>query len=560
MQRFLADYTIAMLRAVAQVRGVALVSNRQVEAAAQLAADLLDPFSLRVALAQLSEGGRQALDALIAADGKIRSPRFGRRFGQVRPAGSGRLEREAPWQEPASPAEELLYLGLAFRAFDRDAAGPGEFFLIPDDLLPLLPIPPGEPPRFAVEEVPDPAHPRDAGQTLVLDLFSYLVHLQLHDVRPYADGRLGRRDLAELRVRLVDTDERRLAFLRHLAMRLGFVVRRGEHLHLDPAPVKAWLAAPPVTQSVALAEAWRDDPTWNDLRQVSGLAFDDESGRPLRNDPTATRQAVLALLARCPRDAWWSVASFLSAAREFEPDFQRPDGDYTAWAIRSTASGEILSGFASWERVEGALLADLLSGVLYWLGIVAHGASEAGPLCRLTETGMRLLGLVEGELEASPVAPIQVNPDLRIEVPPPCNLYTRFQLERFADLESAEPCRYRLTVGALGRAMARGLRVEQVLAFLQQASDQRVPANVPGQLRLWAGRYDSVRLEEMVLVRVESERVLKELQMLPETRALIEQVVTPTTALVRREHLTRLRRELQSLGYLRPAGDEEVGD
>lgn len=551
-QRFLVDYPMAMLRAVAQARGLQLTAGRQAEVAGQLAAAMLDPFSVRVALAQLTEDARRALDALIAAGGRIRAPRFSRAFGEVRPAGPGRLEREAPWQEPASPAEELVYLGLAFRAFDRDAAGPGEFYLIPDDLLPLLPSPAGDKPCFPVDGMPDPARPREGGPALVMDLYSYLVHLQLHDVRPYADGRLGRRDLAELRVRLADADERRLAFLRHLALRLGFVVRRGDLLHLDAAPVKTWLAAPPAAQALALAEAWRDDPTWNDLRRVPGLAFDDETGRPLRNDPVAARQAVLAFLARCPRGRWWSVASFVSAVRGCEPDFLRPDADYGAWAVRDVASGEYLAGFESWDRVEGAFLADLLSGVLYWLGIVALGASESGTACRLAEAGERLLGLVEEEPEAPAPLPIQVGPDLRIEVPAPCNLYTRFQLERFADLESAAPCRYRLTVSALGRALARGLRVEQVLAFLQQASEQRLPANVPAQLRLWAGRYDSVQLDEMVMVRVTGERVLKELQMLPETRALIEQIVTPTTALVRREHLPRLRRELQALGYLRP--------
>lgn len=177
MQRFLVDYTMAMLRAVAQARGIALSGGRQVEATGELAAALLDPFSVRVAQAQLSEGGRQALDALIAAGGKMRSPRFSRRFGQVRPAGPGRLERESLWQEPANPAEELLYLGLAFRAFDRDEAGPGEFFLIPDDLLPLLPAPAGEPPRFSADVVPAPAQPRDAGRALELDLFPILFTL-----------------------------------------------------------------------------------------------------------------------------------------------------------------------------------------------------------------------------------------------------------------------------------------------------------------------------------------------------------------------------------------------
>jgi hypothetical protein len=559
LQRFLADYDMAMLRALAQARGLELASNRQAEAADRLAAALLEPLSLRVALARLSGDARRALDALIAAGGKVRSAQFGRDFGVVRPTGPSRLERETPWQTPANPAEELFYQGLIFRAFDRDAGGPGEFLFIPSDLLALLPPPKVEPPRFSVETVPAPDRPRDGGRALLQDLFAYLVHLQLHDVRPYVDGRLGRRDLAELRCRLADPDERRLAFLRHLAMRLGFVVRQGEFLRLDAAPVKGWLAASPDAQSLLLAEAWRDDPTWNDLRHVPGLAFDEETGWQLRNDPVATRQALLVLLGRCPLDAWWTVPSFVAAAKQVRPDFLRPDGDYDGWYVRDTATGTYLAGFEAWERVEGALLSDLLTGALHWLGAVAAGTSEAGPVCRLTATGACLLGLAEPEAEAPPAPPITIRPDFRVEVPAPPNLYTRFQLERFADLESADPCRYRLTVGALGRALARGLRVEQVLAFLQQASEQRVPGSVTAQLRLWAGRYDSVQLEEMALLRVKSERVMKELSMLPETRALIEQVLTPTSALVRRKDLPRLRHELQSLGYLRPSAEEEGG-
>jgi hypothetical protein len=135
---------------------------------------------------------------------------------------------------------------------------------------------------------------------------------------------------------------------------------------------------------------------------------------------------------------------------------------------------------------------------------------------------------------------------------PVANLYARFQVERFAALESAAPCRYRITVESLGRALARGIQVEQILAFLRQASGDRLPGNVAGQLQMWAGRFDQVRLEEMTLLRVKSERVLKELSVLPETRPLIARLLSPTTALVRQRDVARLRQELLALGYLLP--------
>lgn len=559
LHRFLIDYDMSMLRALARNRGATLTTNRQTEAADELAALLLDPTSLRTALAQLSSEGQEALESLLAAGGRMRAPRFARRFGQVRPVGPGRLEREALWQEPTNPAEELWYAGLIFRAFDQDEAGSGEFIFVPDDLRALLPEPQVEPPTFAVETVPPPSRPAGDERALVRDLFAYLVYLQNHDVRPYADGRLAQRDLAALRRRMVDSAERRFAFLQHLARRLGFLDRQGEFLRLDAAPVKRWLAAAPDRQLATLQECWRDDPTWNDLCRVPTLICDQET--PWANDPAATRQALLALLARCPTEGWWSVASFVAAVKEAHPDFQRPDGDYTSWYIRDAAGGDYLSGFASWDQVEGALVADLIAGPLCWLGIV--DTVEEGTVCRLTGAGARFLGLVAGETPDQPVPPIVAHPDFHVEVPPTTSLYTRFQLERFADPLSPEsgisggrgkavPFRYRLGATSLARAMSRGIQVEQVLAFLQQAGERPVPANVTGQLRLWAGRFGQVELEEVALLRVKSERVLKELSVLPETRQLLAKVLSPTSALIRKRDLARLRKELRELGYLLP--------
>lgn len=558
LRRFLNDYDMTMLRALAQSRGVRLNTNRQAEAADELAALLLEPLSLRTALTRLSPQSREALEVVQAAGGRIRAPYFARRFGEVRPIGPGRLEREAPWKDPANPAEELWYAGLIFRAFSQDESVPGEFVFVPDDLHPLLPHPQVEPPAFSVEVVAPPARWDGETTDFVYNLFSYLVYLQNHDVQPYADGRLGQRDLAALRARLGDADERRLAFLRHLAGRLGFVSRQDEVLRLEASSVKRWLTATPARQAAVLQEAWRDDPTWNDLCRVPTLVCDQQT--PWRNDPVATRQALLALLARCPQDRWWSSTSFVAAVKEVQPDFQRPDGDYASWYIRDASSGDYLSGFESWDRVEGALIADVLSGPLHWLGLVTTVAGEAGPICRLTAAGAHFLGLSSGEPDERPSPPIVIGPDFQIKVPAPASLYTCFQLERFTDPSSSGPLRqraasqepwlYRLTAGSLGRALAQGIRVEQVLAFLRQASESPVPANVAGQLRLWAGRFGQVQLEEVAILRVKNERVLKELSMLPETRQLLGEILSPTSVLVRKQDLARLRKALRTLGYL----------
>lgn len=560
LHRFLVDYDMTMLRSLAQRRGVVLATNRQTEAADLLAASLLEPLSVLAGLASLSPQSREALGALLSAGGRMRTAHFARRFGAVRPIGPGRLEREALWQKPANPAEELWYTGFVFSAFSDDEGGPGEFIFVPEDLLPLLPQPISELSIFAVDTVPPPLQQGDDDLALVQDLFTCLVHLQTNNVRPYADGRLGQRDLTNLRGRLIDPGKRRLVFLLHLAGRLGLVDRQGEYLRLDEKPAKQWLLESSARQLLVLQEAWRNDPTWNDLHHVPALVCDQKTDWHLRYSPVATRQAFLALLARCPLDVWWTLASFVQAVKDAAPDFQRPDGDYTSWYIRDAASGTYLSGFESWDRVEGVLITYLLTEPVRWLGIVAMTADDSSGIFRLTEAGARFLGLVPHEPESQPSPPIVVRSDFRVEVPAPANLYTRFQLARFADLEGADPCRYVLTPGGLGRALTREIQVEQVLAFLQKANEGPIPGNVVDQLRLWARRFGQVQLEDVALLTVKNERVLRELSALPQTRSLIGQVLSPTSALVHKQNLSGLRRQLHALGYLPFPSEEPTGD
>ena len=554
LRRFLVDYDMAMLRAVAENRGVRLDTNLQSEAVDRLAPALGDPLSVRAALARLSPGALAALSALAAAGGRLRAPQFARAYGQIRPVGPGRLEREALWQKPENPAEELWYAGLIGRGFAEDRGGPGEFVFLPDDLLPLLPEPDAGRPFFPLETVPPPADPGAAELSLAHDLFDYLVYLQGHDVRPYADGRLGRRDTAALQRRMAGSSPRRLALVHHLAARLGLAARQGEFLRLEGAPVKAWLTAAPSDQLAVLQNAWREDPTWMDLCQVPGLHCDDAGGWLARYDPVAVRGALLDLLAHCPPDAWWTAGAFVAAVKEAHPDFQRPDGDYESWYVREADAerGEYLSGFGSWDAVEGRLVRDLLGGVLSWLRVVR---AAPGGIYRLAEAGLRFLGLPAPPAEEVAPGPIVVRANFCVEVPGPGNLYTRFQLERFAERKGEDPCLYSLSAAGLGRALGRGVRVEQILAFLSQAAGGSLPANVAGQLRLWAGRFGQVELEEVAILRVRSERALKELSVLPETRAYVTRRLSPVTALVRREDLPALRRALQALGFLLP-GDE----
>src|SRR5512137_41718 len=99
------DHPIAMLRGIAELRGVTLATNHRADAAAQLAALLAEPAATAAALAACSSDAQSAWRALLAAGGRMKAGIFSRiSGGEIRAIGPGRLEREEIWREPENPA------------------------------------------------------------------------------------------------------------------------------------------------------------------------------------------------------------------------------------------------------------------------------------------------------------------------------------------------------------------------------------------------------------------------------------------------------------------------
>ena len=128
----LSDHSMTMLRGIAEVRGLeAELPTTAMMPRPSLPPRLAEQEATAAALAACSAGGRAAWQALVAADGKLKTPVFTRHHGAIRPVGPGRLEREAVWQQPQGPAEELWYRGLIFRGFADLGDGPAEYIYIP---------------------------------------------------------------------------------------------------------------------------------------------------------------------------------------------------------------------------------------------------------------------------------------------------------------------------------------------------------------------------------------------------------------------------------------------
>ena len=551
LDQCLLDVDMVRLRAIARFWDMELMTSRQQEAAAQLAEAMARPETIADAWEVLPDDQRRGLEALLAAGGRMPLRVFTRQWGEIRTMGPGRLEREQPWQEPISPAEGLWYRGFISRAFEQGTEGSYEVVFVPPELRAHLAAPPTPPPVVVLEPASEPAAARPGGDVLLDDACALLVYLQNERVRPSSDGGWPTRHEARLARRLHDPDRARLAFLRHLVQHLGWLrLTDSGHLRPDPGPVATWLQSATDEQRRALVSAWRDDPTWNDLFHVPTLHPEDTGA--WRNDPLLARKAILRHLAACAPDKWYKLDGFVRAVKEADPDFQRPDGDYTSWYIRDAATGAYLSGFESWDTVEGALIRHLIAGPLTWLGLTDLGAAAPdGPpiVFRLTPVGAASLGLAKLPPEPEP-APLALRPDFTV-LAPPARRYERFQLARIAEwVRTGDPFVYRLTPTSLTHARQQGIPVARVLEFLGRTTSAPVPQFVEAALTRWEARGAEVRLERAVLLRVSSEGLMAQVVSSPLTRHLVSEQVGPTAAVVRERDWPRLVVALGKMGLL----------
>jgi hypothetical protein len=540
----LIDLDLARLRVIARLWGLEVQATRPREVAARLAEALADPSHAADTYTTLPGDVRAALTALLDAGGLMPAAIFTRRFGEIRPMGPGRLERERPWHDPVGPAEGLWYRGLIYEGFAGEAGETYPVYFVPDELRAALPLDvEAAPDTLQLEALPPPAHYRVAGDLFLDDVTTVLAFVHNATVQPLPDApHTWPEEARQALVRgLRDPGAERLAFILHLLDHLGWTRLHDDgHLRLAAGPVTAWLKETG-TSRAALVSAWREMTAWNELWRLPSLQPDDTG--TWRNDPALARSALLRHLGALAPGRWVSISAFIGAIKATAPDFQRPDGDYETWYIRDAASGAYLTGFESWDAVEGALLRALLTGPAWWLGLIELGGeTESSP---------------PGVLRPAPEAPslpspppAVVHPDLRITMPS-ARRFERFQLARVADLIAVdEDYVYGLTPASLERARQQKISDERVLSFLEGLNDAPLPQGVRSSVKRWARQGTEVWLERALLLRVSDKEVLEQILAAPQTRRYVGRVVGPTAAIVAEDDWPRLTVALTELGLM----------
>jgi len=558
----LREYPPVFLQALARIWALEEPASSKDELAEQLASAMLRPGAVAPIIEMLSPETREALARVVTNEGAMRGYLLTRRYGKIRPLGPNPLLRLQPWTNPDNPLESLYYRGLLYRTYDVLGDYRGEILFLPPQLMAALPDMEYTTPSFNVLSTVAPDSQQLEGDALVMDVFTLLTYLRREAVHSGKGAFLGTRDIERLEQRLRgEASQERLRLIQRLMRRAKLVVY--ERGLVRPGPqAREWLRSKPFDRSRVLFQAWRSDKGGHELHSIVGLRWE-STGR--HHDASIPREAILSHLAQCPAGAWVSLLSFIKAFKAINPDFLRPSGDYDSWYIRDTEAKRFLTGFESWDQVEGRLIAHVITSPLRWLGAVAVGKEKgATPRIsfRLSPMGLAFLDIASPEPQPEESGTFSLGQDYLVRVPLNANLYDRYQLERFTEWqgERDNTLFYHLTRASVWRGRAQGIEIRQMIAFLRRVTTTTLPDEVARTLEEWGDRYGKITLREVILLQTPDAATMQQLRQHSSLAALLKEQLSPRTVLVDEGNLDLVVKQLKQMGHWpRVEGKERKG-
>lgn len=536
------------LRAVARAHELPFDSNLTLlQAAERLHAFLMGDEVFFTLWPALSAEAQAALVALLEAGGHLPREDFVYRFGAVRSYRPWRSDAApAPWATPRSPAEEVIFRGLAFFVNLGTTKRPAWAAILPDEFHAFLSTLTSPPPSSLPPPLPSPPFP-----VLIADLFAFLSLLHRQDVRPIwgrwlpptalrdLNRHLGRpADLTGVRS---ERNAPPIAFLHYLAERTGLVSLSEESL--KPTLVAyEWLAASLRERLERLWAAWTDPDAANqDLWRRYHLP-----GWKIK-DVTRRFRRLLDHLARRQPGHGQSSGDFLDRLAATDPPLFRA-ASYAHWSDLSEATR---AQFRS--RVQ-TVLAGLLDGPLTWFGLL-DGDPPA-----LTPLGAALLGRKDGRWPAHPPpAPLIVSARLvetdggelsvHLTASPDLSLPDRLALEALVPPDPDRPGIHLLTRTRLLQALQRGHTVEGIVNVLEGTARDPLSPAVVGAIYRWAEAQQQLAVRQVMLLEAQDPALLQELTRRRRIRETLGETLSARAVRIHADRLPALLRRLAARGF-----------
>ena len=526
-------HDLGFLKIVAELWGIDLAAPDAKRGLSKLTHALLDQALVLEIVSALPDDAREALDALIRNEGWMAWPRFIIKFGKLREMGPGRRDREKPYLEPVSPTEVLWYRGLIGQDFLMREGELQECAYIPDDLLALLPPPlptgPELPGRAASPG--EKAHIQRANDRVVDHTCTLLASLRMEDPR---------------RSPAVEVWQPPYEVVYALLSAMKLITSSEQPVPEDARP---FLEMPRGEALAWLVRGWRRAELFNELKLIPGLICEGA----WHNDPKAARNFILDIIGEIPEGKWWHLDSFVKAIYERKPDFQRPAGDFDSWLIWDAETGDSLAGFKHWEAVDGALIRFMITGPMYWLGLIDLASSSGDDPVRAFRisdwAGDLLLGkpIANAPLEDQPIKAFS---DGTITADALTPRIARYQVSRFClwISEGKGTYTYKLTPKSLQNAAAQGLKPSHLETLLKKYGEAPPPSLIKA-LHQWDKEGGQVKIRPAVILQVSDPKILGALRESSAGR-FISDHLGPAAAVIEPGAAEKVAAALVRLGYL----------
>jgi Helicase conserved C-terminal domain len=360
----------------------------------------------------------------------------------------------------------------------------------------------------------------------------------------------------------LETDLPHLLFLRQLLIQLGLLHERRSFLYATDA--EPFFSQPLLTRARLCFHFYKEDSFWNEM-----LFLPEVNVRPgpaplesAQEEVVHARQIVLERLLREPAEEWNEIttliartkihAPYLLFPRQYGPRAERYSSGSNPYGWDFRLRRGWLTHREGWHMVEGGFIRTILSGPLYWLGIVELNREENPTSFRLLPTAMTLMS------EQTPVDDEQswgrliVQPNFELVALAPVSELLLVRLDHFAERVSLELiAQYRLTKASVTRAIQHGLHAEQIQQELEQATGGDIPQNVRYSLLEWERQARRVELwQHSTLLEVAEPSLLDQLFADASLRPFLGRRLSPLIAEVLPGHLETLQNLLWSQDFL----------
>ena len=529
----LKDQDPGFLRILAEFWGLEDISEDSNNLLTNLIKAMTNQNQLKEIIEVSPNQAKKAINYLISNNGKIPWVEFCRRYGELREIGQAKLEREKTYQSPNSTTEWLWYRGLLFKAFFDDGIELLEYAYLPEEFLTVLKP---RTPQIAPKVYGKPTQNKSISHTLITN-----DHILDHACTLLAALRMGLKLDEHCNFTLpVDL----LAEL----LKAAFVI---DNIRLpNTEQTRIFLEASRAQALLHLFTAWADSKNLNELWLIPELKCEGK----WKNNPLASRQAILKKLGGIPSGQWWDLRTFIADIHELHPDFLRPSGDYDSWLIRNRSNGEYLRGFANWEKVEGRLIQVYITNWLHWLGAIDLASLENNeqysafrltvwakylfnhlPIPGLQEENEKITFRSNGKLYCPHFAPRAV----------------RYQIARFCEWGEAneEGYFYSLSPVALKRAEIQELHISQLVTLLKKFAKPPIPPSILQSLQRWNQNHLQAQFDPGMILRVTESSILDQLEKSRAKRFILERI-SPTLMLIKPGGENMVQQTLTELGYL----------